>query len=82
MFLREGEANRGHFSPRRQTNMRKLRLSCRKKEKFETLKGLEVSKLTYRLEISLFQRANENQLVIAKKNNEPNQKLTEIVVCE
>ena len=62
--------------------MRKLRLSCRKKEKFETLKGLEVSKLTYRLEISLFQRANENQLVIAKKNNEPNQKLTEIVVCE
>ena len=27
------------FSPRRQTNMRKLRLSCFKKGKFETLKG-------------------------------------------
>ena len=57
MFLRESEANAGHFSQRRQTNMRKLRLSCRKKGKFETLKGLEVSKRTYRLEKSLFQTA-------------------------
>ena len=39
-FLRESEGNAGHFSPRRQTNMRKLRLSCRKKKgKCETLKG-------------------------------------------
>ena len=40
---------------------------------------LEVSKLTYGLEKSFFQTALENQLVITKKNNEPNQKLTEIV---
>ena len=39
MFLRESEANAGHFSPRRQTNTRKLRLSCFKKGKFEMLKG-------------------------------------------
>ena len=38
-FVRESEANAGHFSSRRQTNMRKLRLNCREKGKFETLKG-------------------------------------------
>ena len=41
---------------------------------------MEVSKLTYRLEKSSFQTAKENQLVITKKNDKPNQKLTEIVV--
>ena len=39
LSLRESEANAGYFSPRRQTNMNKLRLSCRKKGQFETLKG-------------------------------------------
>ena len=39
LFLRESEANAGQFSPRRQTKMRKLRLNCRKKRKFETFKG-------------------------------------------
>ena len=50
------------------------------KEHLKRWKVLEVSKLTYRLEKSLFQM--ENQLVISEKNNEPNQKLTEIVVGE
>ena len=39
LFLRESEANAGHFSPRRETNVRKVQLSCRKKRRFETLKG-------------------------------------------
>ena len=32
LVLRKSEANARHFSPRRQTNMRKMRPSCRKKE--------------------------------------------------
>ena len=63
--------------------MRKLRLSWRKKAKFETLKSFGGLK-TYlrRLEKSLFQTAQENQLVVTKKYNKHNQKLTEIVVVE
>ena len=59
MFLCEREANAGHFSPRKQTNLRKLRKIFRKKGKFEMLKGFGGLKLTYRLEKSLFQTAKE-----------------------
>ena len=79
LVLGENEANAGHFSPRRQTNMRKLRLSCREKEKFETLKGFGgVTGLINHC----FKQEKENQLVVTTENNEPNPKLTEIVVGE
>ena len=73
----------GHFSPRRQTNMRKLRLSCRKKGKFEALKGFgSLKTFLQALEIIVSTpQQKENQFIITKKNNKPNQKLTEIVVC-
>ena len=50
-----------------------------KKENLKRWKVLGVSKLTYRLEKSLFKQQKENKLVITRKNNEsqPNQKLTE-----
>ena len=68
---------------RRQTNLRELRLSCQKKGQFETLNVLEVSKRTCRLEKLLFQTAKgKSSLVVTKKNNEPNQILTEVVVVE
>ena len=57
LVLRESEANAGNFSPRRQTNVKKLRLSWQKKENFKRLMVLEISKLTYRIERSLFQTA-------------------------
>ena len=38
-FLRESEANAGHFSPRRQTNIKKTVVEMPKKGKFKTLKG-------------------------------------------
>ena len=67
------------------TKTNKLRLSCRKKGKFETLKGLGGLKIYLQAwEIIGFILQKENQLVITKKNKEPiyNQKLTEIVVGE
>ena len=60
--------------------MRKLRRSCRS---IETLKGSQRSQnLLTGLRNYCFKQQNENQLVITEKNNEPNQKLTEIVVGE
>ena len=56
--------------------MRKLRLSCRKKENLKRWKVPEVSK---RLRNHCFKQQKENQLVITEKNNEPNQKSTETV---
>ena len=67
------------------TKTNKLRLSCRKKGKFETLKGFGVLKIYPQTwEIIGFKQQKENQLVITKKNKEPiyNQKLTEIVFGE
>ena len=72
---------RDTFHQRRQTNLRELLLSCQKKGQFETLNVLEVSKRTCRLNYCFKQR-KENPLVITKKNNEPNQILTEVVVVE
>ena len=82
LFLRECEANEGQFSPRRRTNMKKLRLSCRKKGKFETYveRFWRSQNILTGLRNHWFKQQKENQLVITKKNNEPNQKLTEIVV--
>ena len=52
------EADAGHFSPRRQTNTRKLWLSCQKKKrKISNIQVPESEKRTYRLGKSLFQTA-------------------------
>ena len=67
------------------TKTNKLRLSCQKIGKFETLKGFGGLKIYLQAwEIISFKQQKENQLVITKKNKEPiyNQKLTEIVVGE
>ena len=55
-----------------------------KKGKFETLTGFEGLKtyLLTGLRNHCFKQQKENQVVITKKNSEPNQKLTEIVVGE
>ena len=54
-----------------------------KKGKFETLKGFYRSQnLLTGLRNHCFKQQKENQLVISKKHNEHNQKLTKIVVDE
>ena len=54
-----------------------------KKGKFETLKGFCRSQnLLTGLRNHCFKQQKENQLVITKKQNEHNQKLTKIVVDE
>ena len=54
-----------------------------KKGKFEALKGFCRSQtLLTRLRHHCFKQQKENQLVITKKHNEHNQKLTKIVVDE
>ena len=60
--------------------MRKLRLSCRKKKKNETLRGSQGLKTYLQVwEVIFSNRKKGNQFVITEKNNEPNQKSTEIV---
>ena len=51
-----------------------------KKENLKRWKVLEVQNLLVGLINNCFKQQKENQLVITKKNNEPDQKLTEIVV--
>ena len=49
----------------------------KKKRKFQTLKGFgDLKRLFTGLGNHCFKQQKENQLVITKKNNEPNQKLT------
>ena len=63
--------------------MRKLRLSWRKKAKFETLKRFGGPKTYFTgLRNHCFNQRKEYQLVITKKYNEHNKELTEIVVGE
>ena len=60
--------------------------SCRwvgeKKENLKRQKVFEVSKLTYRIEKSLFQTAKGKSARHPKKHNEHNQKLIKIAVGE
>ena len=79
-FFAKARLMRIPFSTRRQTNMRKLRLSCRKKGKFETLKGfgdLKTYLQAWKIIVSNSERKISSSL---GKSNEFNQKLTEIVV--
>ena len=79
--MREGEADAGHLSPKKTNKLERTAAELPKKGQFETLNVLEVSKRTCRLNYCFKQR-KENPLVITKKNNEPNQILTEVVVVE
>ena len=64
--------------------MRKLRLSCRKKgiEKGKRKRFRRSQNLLTGLRNHCFKQQKGNQLVITEKNNQPNQKSTEIVFNE
>ena len=79
MILRENKANAGHFSTRRQKKHEKTASELPKK-KIETLKGSQGLKTYLQVwEVIFSNRKKGNQFVITEKNNEPNQKSTEIV---
>ena len=82
LVLRESEANAGNFSPRRQTNVKKLRLSWQKR-KISNVKWFWRSQnLLTGLRDHCFKQQKENQLFITKKHNQHNQKLNKILVGE
>ena len=62
--------------------MRKLRRICRSIETLKGSRGLKTYLQAWGLRNYCFKQQNENPLVITEKNNEPNQKLTEMVVGE
>ena len=65
----ECEAHAGNFSPRGQTNMRKLPLSLPNLRKLFNI--LKFRGLTY-LRDHYFKQQKEDLLIIAKKNSDPN----------
>ena len=66
----ECEAHAGNFSPRGQTNMRKLRLSLPKLRKIFNI--VKFRKGLHTWERSLFETTKEDLLIITKKNSDPN----------
>ena len=83
MVLRESEASVGNFSPTQTNKHEKTTAELPKKRKIRNVERFWRSQnLLTGLINHCFKQQKENHLVITKKNNKPNQKLTEIVVGE